>query len=84
MAVADKVPDYVEVRPIEKDRFARVKECGMRVEAPLLPLALQKDELTEGEFEALYRSATDPNATKGRLKRALRAIPMREHDPATV
>lgn len=50
-------------------------------ETLLLPAALRNDEITEKEYDALYRNVTDPNSTKGRLKRALRGIPLQEHEP---
>lgn len=45
-----------------------------------LPLALRNDELTEQEFDALYRNVADPNPTSGRLKRVPCGIPVGRGD----
>ena len=81
MAVADRVPDYAEVRPVDKDQStACTKESAMIAEASLLPVALRDEELTERQFDAIYRNAIDPNATKGRLRRKPRSIPTVERE----
>ena len=41
---------------------------------PILPVALQDDEITEGDFNLLVRIAEDPNAPTGRLRRPTSSI----------
>ena len=45
-----------------------------------LPVAMRVEEISERDFEVLFRIAEDVNAASGRLKHAPRRIPLR--DPA--
>lgn len=44
-----------------------------------LPVALRHDELTERDWDAIYRAAKDEHATVGRLRRMPRRIPEKGH-----
>ncbi len=42
---------------------------------PVLPRAIQDDEITEGDFSLLFRIAEDSNAPRGRLRRPTSSFP---------
>jgi hypothetical protein len=78
---APNPPNYCVTRPVECGNRGKREEEVMINESLPLPAALRNDELSEQEFDALYRNAVDPNSTKGRLKRIPRAIPVQEREP---
>ena len=77
---ATKPPNDIEVRPLERACGARSEEEALKKESDPLPVALRNEEITERDLEVLSRIAQDANATKGKLKRVPRRIPLRKQE----
>lgn len=79
MDAANQLPNYACVRSsIEHDPRVTREEANMINEALPLSVALRNDEISEQDFETLYRRAEENQTAGGRPKRVPRRIPVRE------
>ncbi len=79
---ATQLPNYTHVRSIEHDHRVTRQEANVINESLPLPVALRNDEISEQDFDTLYRIAEEKRAGGGRPKRVPQRVPVRERQAA--
>lgn len=82
MDATNQWPNDAHLRSIEHDQRVTPEEANMINEALPLPVALRNDEISEQDFETLYRRAEENQTAGGSPKRVPQRIPVRERQAA--